>query len=111
MGRALLRLLLVRVAADEDVADRGAMVICCCRSPVVLAAASPLTDKRQEVRRAPGRPRRCILHALGPLRGAHGLRGGHLTRGDASHEDRRGLFFRRRWCRRLLLRHAGQTHI
>lgn len=58
-----------------------------------------------------GAARRCVLHALGPLRGADGLRGGHLTGGVASREDRRGLFFRRSWCRRLLPRHADQTHI
>lgn len=54
-GAREVRLLLVHVAADEDDADRGATVVCCCRYPVVLAAASPLTDKRQEGRCAPGR--------------------------------------------------------
>lgn len=53
-----------------------------------------------------GAARRCVLlDALGPLRGADGLRGGHLTGGDASREDRRCLFFREE----LVLRAAAAS--
>lgn len=90
----LLFLLLVRVAADGDDADRGAGgVRNDNRLPLPLpgGAGGPIAPPTRD-RRAAGwaavhqgaARRRVLLDSLGPLRGADGLRGGHLTGGHVS---------------------------
>lgn len=90
----LLFLLLVRVAADGDDADRGAGGVGNDdRLPLPLpgGAGGPVAPPTRDGGAA-GRAvvhqgaagRRVLLDALGPLRGADGLGGGHLTGGDVS---------------------------
>ena len=90
----LLLLLLICVAADGDDADRGAGGV---RNddrlplplpggaggPVAPAARDGGAAGRAAVHQGAAR-RRVLLDTLGPLRGADGLRGGHLTGGDVS---------------------------
>lgn len=90
----LLLLLFIRVAADGDDADRGAGGV---RNdyrlplplpggaggPVAPAARDGGAAGRAAVHQGAAR-RRVLLDTLGPLRGADGLRGGHLTGGDVS---------------------------
>ena len=93
-GGVLLLLLLVRVAADGDDADRGAGGVGDDdRLPLPLpgGAGGPVAPAARDGRAAGGAAvhqgaarRRVLLDALGPLRGADGLRGGHLTGGDVS---------------------------
>ena len=93
-GGVLLLLLLVRVTADGDDADRGAGGVGDDnRLPLPLpgGAGGPVTPAARDGRAAGGAAvhqgaarRRVLLDALGPLRGADGLRGGHLTGGDVS---------------------------
>lgn len=90
----LLFLLLVRVAADGDDADRGAGGVWNDNGlPLPLpggagGAVAPAACDRGAAGRAAvhqgAAGRRVLLDPLGPLRGAEGLRGGHLTGGDVS---------------------------
>lgn len=88
----LLFLLLVRVAADGDDADRGAggvgnddglplPVPGGAGGPVAPAAGDGGAAGWAAVHQGTA-GRGVLLDALGPLRGADGLRGGHLTGGD-----------------------------
>lgn len=98
----LLFLLLVRVAADGDDADRGAGGVGNDnRLPLPLPGgaggpvAPPACDGRAAGRAAVHQGaarRRVLLDTLGPLRGADGLRGGHLTGGDVSVTTKPHLF-------------------
>lgn len=118
----LLFLLLVRVTADGDDADRGAGGVGNdnrlplplpggAGGPVAPAARDGGAAGRTAVHQ--GAAGRCVLlDTLGPLRGADGLRGGHLAGGDIS---RRGLVLLTLpggggagW---LLPHHVGHTHI
>lgn len=90
----LLFLLLVRVAADGDDADRGAGGVWNDNGlPLPLpggagGAVAPAACDGGAAGRAAvhqgAAGRRVLLDALGPLRGAEGLGGGHLTGGDVS---------------------------
>lgn len=90
----LLFLLLVRVAADGDDADCGAGGVWNDNGlPLPLpggagGAVAPAAGDGGAAGRAAvhqgAAGRRVLLDALGPLRGAEGLRGGHLTGGDVS---------------------------
>lgn len=90
----LLFLLFVRVAADGDDADRGAGGVGNDdRLPLPLpgGAGRPVAPPARDGGAAGGTAvhqgaarRRVLLDALGPLRGADGLRGGYLTGGDVS---------------------------
>lgn len=90
----LLFLLLICVAADGDDADRGAGGVGNDNRlslPLPGGAGGPVTPATRD-RGAAGRTAVhqgaagwCVLlDALGPLRGADGLRGGHLAGGDIS---------------------------
>lgn len=90
----LLFLLLIRVAADGDDADCGTRGVGNDnRLPLPLpgGAGGPVAPPARD-RGAAGRAavhqsaagRGVLLDALGPLRRADGLRGGHLTGGDVS---------------------------
>lgn len=91
-GGVLLFFLLVRVAADGDDADRGAGGVGNNnRLPLPLpggagGSVAPAAGDGGAAGRAAVHQgtagRRVLLDALGPLRGADGLRGGHLTGGD-----------------------------
>lgn len=90
----LLFLLLVRVTADGDDTDRGAGGVGNdnrlplplpggAGGPVAPAARDGGAAGRTAVHQ--GAAGRCVLlDTLGPLRGADGLRGGHLAGGDIS---------------------------
>lgn len=90
----LLFLLLIRVATDGNDADRGAGGVGNDDGlplPLPGGAGGPVApaacDRRAAGRAAvhQGAAGRCVLlDSLGPLRGADGLRGGHLTGGDIS---------------------------
>ena len=93
-GSVLLFLLLIRVTTDGDDADRGAGGVGNDDGlplPLPGGAGGPVAPATGDSRAA-GRAavhqgaagRRVLLDALGPLRGADGLRGGHLTGGDIS---------------------------
>lgn len=89
-----LFLLLIRITADGDDADRGAGGVRndnCLPLPLPGGAGShvaPPTGDRGAAGRATvhhGAAGRCVLlDTLGSLWGADGLRGGHLTGGDIS---------------------------
>lgn len=115
----LLFLLLVRVAADGDDADRGAGGVGNDNRlalPLPGGAGRPVAPPARDGGAAGGTAvhqgaagRRVLLDALGPLRGADGLRGGHLTGGDVPVTTKPRTLTGEGQAQRLLPRRSGNT--